>query len=146
MAFTVTNHGMLTMLNSAFTSSTDIRMMVFKGTVPGVAAIRDMDFLSELLASSGLLEATASGYTRQALSGKAVTKSDTTDNVVISASAPVLTAVATGETWTGVGYYIEGASDAARVLLGVDVPTPPTLATNGADVTLPALSITVTGS
>ena len=37
-------------------------------------------------------------------------------------------------------------ADSANPLLGVDVPTPTTLATNGQNVTLPALSLTVTGS
>ena len=146
MAFTFANRGLFALLNQTITSSTDLRMLVFKGTVPGVAAIRDMDFVSNLLASAGLSEAAASGYSRRTLASVAVTESDATDSVTISAAAPVLTTVAAGETWTGVAYYIEGASDAARTLLGVDVPTPPTLVTNGADVTLPALLITITGS
>jgi hypothetical protein len=60
-----------------------------------------------------------------------------------------LTSVLTGETWTAVGFYIEpvaGASDTTRTLLGVDIPTPSTLTTNGQNVTLPALLLTITGS
>ena len=75
-----------------------------------------------------------------------ITPSEALDNIVITTPAPVLTAVTTGETWTAVGFYIEGANDTARTLLGVDIPTPSTLTTNGQNVTLPALLLTITGS
>ena len=57
MAFTVTNRGLLTLLSTAITASTDIRQAVFKGAAPGVAAIRDMNALADLTAV--MAEATA---------------------------------------------------------------------------------------
>jgi hypothetical protein len=119
-------------------------MIVFKGTVPSVATMRDWDFVADATAST-LDEAAASGYSRPDLT-VSYTPSDASDNVVISATAPVLTSVAAGETWTAVGYFVQTGSDATATLLGVDVPTPSTLATNGQNVTLPALSLTITGS
>lgn len=139
----VTNRGLFTIANTAISASTDIRMAVFKGTTPTAAAIRDMNFLSDLTAVS--TEAAASGYSRADLASVAITESDASDNVVISAAAPTWTSVAVGETWTHVAYYIEGASDSARVLLSVDIPAS-TLVTNGGNVTGPALSLTITGS
>ena len=141
--FTMGNHGLYALLNAATTGSTDIRALVFKTTTPSVAAIRDMDFVSDLLGAT--TEAAASGYARIDLASVAVTESDASDNVVISAAAPTTAAIAAGETWLGIGYYIEGASDAARILIGVDVPTASQV-TNGGTITLPALTVTVTGS
>jgi hypothetical protein len=143
MPFTFTNRGLFTFLNSAISGSTDIRMAVFKGTVPSVGSIRDMNFLNELTAVS--TEAAASGYSRADLASVTVTESDGSDNVTLTAAAPSWTSVAVGETWTHVAYYVEGGSDAARVLIGVDDPASD-LVTNGGNIVGPALSITVTGS
>ena len=143
MPCTMTNRGLHTLLNSAISGSTDIRMAVFKGTVPSVASMRDMNFLSELTAVS--TEAAAVGYSRADLASVTLTESDGSDNVTLTAAAPAWAGVAVGETWTHVAYYIEEASDAARILLCVDDPASD-LVTNGGNVTGPALSITVTGS
>jgi len=78
--------------------------------------------------------------------GVTVAPSDVSDSVTITATAPVLTSVAAGETWTCVGYFIQTGSDATATLLGIDVPTPSTLDTNGQNVTLPALLLTIPGS
>jgi len=139
----VTNRGLFTIANTAISASTDIRAAVFKGALPSVAAIRDYNFLSELTAA--MTEAVASGYSRADLASVTITESDASDNVTITAAAPTWNSVAAGETWTAIAYYVEGASDAARVLLAVDDPAAD-LITNGGDVTGPALSITITGS
>ena len=144
MPFTVTNKWLDYMHGTVISAGTDIRMVVFKGTVPSVATMRDWVFVSDALASS-LDEAAASGYTRPDPT-ISYTPSTASDNVVISAPAPVLTAVATGETWTAVGWYVHVGADGANPLIGIDMPTPTTLVTNGEDVTLPALLLTVTGS
>lgn len=147
--FTVTNKGMEYLLANAITTSTDVRMIVFKGTVPSSATMKDFDNVNDALASS-LDEATAASASwtpgRIDPGPLTITPSEVTDNVIITTPAPVLTAVTTGETWTAVGFYIEAANDTARTLLGVDVPTPTTLTTNGQNVTLPALLLTITGS
>jgi hypothetical protein len=149
MAFTVTNKGMEYLLANAITASTDVRLIVFKGTVPTGATMKDFDNVADALASS-LDEATATSTSwtpgRIDPGPITITASEALDNIVITTPAPVLVSVLSGETWTAVGYYIEGASDAARTLLGVDIPTPSTLTTNGQNVTLPALLLTITGS
>lgn len=143
MPMTLANRGLYHLMNTAISGSTDIRAAVFKGTVPSVAAIRDMNFLSDLTAVS--TEAAASGYSRADLAGVTLTESDASDNVTLVATAPTWSSVAVGETWTHVAYYIEGASDAARVLISVDDPAAD-LVTNGGNVTGPTPSWTVTGS
>lgn len=143
MAHTMTNRGLFYLLNNAISSSTDIRAAVFKGSAPSVATIRDYNFLSELIAA--MTEAVATNYARQDLAGVTITESDASDNVTITATAPTINAVGAGETWTAVAYYIEGASDAARTLLSVDVPAT-SIPTNGSNITLPTLTYTTTGS
>jgi hypothetical protein len=142
MPHTMTNRGLYTLNNTAISASTDFRCLVFKTTTPSVSAIRDMNTVADLLAAT--TEAAASGYSRVDLANVTVSESDASDNVTITADAPTLTPAA-GETWLGIAYYIEGASDAARTLISVEVP-PSAVVTNGLDVTLPALSYTVAGS
>jgi hypothetical protein len=153
MAFTMTNRGLYNLLTAVFTSgstSPDLRMAVFKGTVPAVGTIRTMNSLADVT-TAGMAEAAASGYTRTNtqldLTLTVTEEPSGANSVTIAAPAPVLTAVAAGETWTAVAYYANnGGADSTKDLIGIDVPTPPTLVTNGADVTLPALLITITGS
>ena len=149
MAFTVTNKGMEYLLANAFTTSTDVRLIVFTGTPPNGATMKDFDNVADALASA-LNEATATSVSwtpgRVDPGAVTITPSEVTDSIVITTPAPVLTAVTTGETWTACGFYIEGANDTARTLIGVDIPTPSTLTTNGQNVTLPALLLTITGS
>ena len=139
----MTNRGLYYLMNNAISGSTDIRAAVFKGAAPSAATIRDYNFLSELTAA--MTEAAASGYARADLAGVTITESDASDNVTITATGPTFTSVAAGETWVAIGYYIEGASDAARTLLSVDVPAS-TVVTNGGNITLSGLTYTITGS
>lgn len=145
MAFVFANRGLFHLLSVAISGSTDIRQAAFTdaGTPPTAAAVRDMNFLADLTAV--YTEATASGYARADLASVTLTESDASDNVTLTAAAPTQSAVAVGQVWEAVAYYIEGASDAARVLLGVDTPATP-ITTNGGNITMPALSVTITGS
>jgi hypothetical protein len=145
MPFTFSNRGLFTLLNTAISGSTDLRQAVFTGTVPASATIRDWNFLSEVIADASSAEAVAAGYARADLAGVTLTENDASDNVTLVATAPTYTSVASGETWTFVAYYIEGASDAARTLIGIDAPAS-SIPTNGGNITGPALSVTVTGS
>lgn len=142
MAFVFANRGLFHLMSVAISGSTDIRQAVFTdaGTPPTAAAIRDMNFLADLTAV--YTEAVVSGYARADLASVTLTESDASDNVTLTAAAPTYTAVAAGETWEAVAFYIEGASDAARVLIGVDTPASPQI-TNGGNITAPALSVTV---
>ena len=47
--------------------------------------------------------------------------------------------------YKGQAYYVEGASDAARTLIGIDAPASSQV-TNGGNITGPALTVNVTGS
>lgn len=143
MTMTMTNRGLYHLLNTAISGSTDLRAAVFTGSVPSVASIRDMNFLSDLTAVS--TEAAASGYSRADLAGVTLTENDAADKVTLVATAPEWANVAVGETWTHVAYYIEGASDAARVLVAVDDPASDQV-TNGGDITGPTPAWDVTGS
>jgi len=140
MAHVVTNRGLFTLLNSAISGTTDIRMAVFKGAAPAAATIRDYNFLSELTAA--MTEAAAANYVRQDLAGVTLTEVDGSDTVTLTANAPTINSVGAGETWTTVGYYIYNVSDGAAVLISVDTPAT-SIATNGGNITLPALSLTV---
>jgi hypothetical protein len=143
MAHTMTNHGLYHLLNNAISNSTDIRTLVFKTSAPSVATIRDYNSVADLLGA--VTEAAASGYARTALAGLSLVENDATDTITLSASPVTFGAVASGETWYGVAYYIESTNDNTRTLLSVDVPSS-TLTTNGGSVTLPTLTYTVTGS
>lgn len=145
MAFTFANRGLYTLLNSAISGTTDLRMAVFTGTIPAAATIRDWNFLSDVIADASSAEAVASGYSRADLAGVTLAEDDALDKVTLVATAPTWTTVAVGETWTFVAYYVEGASDAARTLIGIDAPAS-SIVTNGGNVTGPALAVNVTGS
>lgn len=140
MAHIVTTRGLYAIVSNAITGSTDLRMAVFVGAEPAAATIRDYNFLSQL--TGAMTEAAATNYARQDLAGVTVTEVDGSDNVTITANAPTINSVGAGETWTTVAYYIFNASDAAAELISVDTPAA-SIATNGGNITLPALSLTV---
>lgn len=138
----VTNKGLYYIANNAISSSTDLRAAVMKGTTPSAATIRDLDDLAAAIATTWD-EAAAANYARIDLASVTITESDASDNVTITAAAPTINSVGAGETWVAICYYIEGASDAARPLISVDVPAS-SIATNGGNITLPAFSLTIT--
>jgi hypothetical protein len=138
------NRGLYYLQNNAISGSTDIRALVIAGaSVPGGAQDPDLNFVSELLAVSGVVEAAATNYARQDLAGVALAEDDSGDRTTLTATAPTINSVGAGETWRAVAYYIEGANDAARTLIALDTPAS-TLPTNGGNITLPALSIITT--
>lgn len=143
MAHYAANRGLYTLMTSAVSGSTDLRAAVFVGTAPIKTVVADLNFLADVEALSGVSEAVASGYARIDLASVAITEDDGNDRVTLTAAAPTTAAIATGETWTMIAYYVEGASDAARPLISIDIPTSP-LVTNGGTVTLPAFSMVLT--
>lgn len=145
MAARLYNRGIHNIMSLAISGSTDIRCLVIAGaSLPAGAKDVDLDSVADVLAVGSVVEAAASGYSRQDLAGVTLASpDDTNDDVELSATAPTLTSVAVGETWRMVVYYIEGASDAARSLISYDEPSS-TLVTNGGNVTLPALLIRAT--
>lgn len=142
MAFTFSNRGLYTFMSSAMSGSTDLRMAAFTGTVPSVGTIRDWDSLADVIADASSAEAVASGYSRADLAGVTLAEDDALDRVTLVATAPTWTNVATGETWTFAAVYVEGASDSARTLIGIDAPAS-SLPTNGGNITGPSISISL---
>ena len=145
MAFVFANRGLFNLISLATTGSTDLRQAVFTGTFPAAGTIRAWNVLSEVIADASSAEAVASGYARADLASVAIAEVDGSNWVTITAAAPTYTAVAVGETWTFVVFYIDTAADASAELIGLDNPTA-NVVTNGGNITGPALSITVTGS
>ena len=145
MAFVFANKGLYTLMNVAISGSTDLRQAVFTGTSPAAGTIRDFDTLADVIADASSAESVASGYARADLAGVTLTEDDTANNVTLVATAPTYTAVAAGETWVFVAFYVEAGSDATRTLIGIDTPAS-TQVTNGGNIVGPALSVTVTGS
>lgn len=141
MAFTFCNRGLYTLMASAISGATDLRMAVFTGTVPAVATIRDWDTLADVIADASSAEAVASGYARADLAGVTLAEDDALDKVTLVATASTWTSVAAGETWTFAALYVEGASDSARTLIGIDAPG--SLPTNGGNITGPAVAISL---
>lgn len=135
--FTFTNRG-LYLLAKDDASAIDIRIAAFVGAVPAAGTIYDWNFLGDVTT----VEAAVSGYARQDVTGLALVEDDTGNEVTLTADAMVLTLVAAGETWTHVAWYKFNASDAAADLIGIDEPASP-LITNGGNVTLPALDVTI---
>lgn len=144
MSFVFATRGLYTLLSSAISGSTDLRQGVLTnaGTLTA-AQIRDCNTVADLLALSGIVEAAATNYARQDLAGVTLTEVDASDNVTFTATAATINNVGAGEVWRNTFFYVEGASDAARTLIGVDTPSS-TLTTNGGNVTLPQFSATVT--
>lgn len=144
MAAKFYNRGLYYFLNNAISGSTDLRCLVLAGaSLPAGVKDVDLNFVSEVLAVSGAVEAAASGYARVDIASFAIAEDDAGNDVDITAAAPTMTSVAAGETWRAIIYYIEGANDAARTLVAYDEPAS-TLAPNGGNVTLPAFTTAVT--
>ena len=143
MSFVFATRGLYTLLNVAISGSTDLRegVLTNAGTLTA-AQIRECNTVADLLALSGIVEAAATNYARQDLASVTLTEGDAADNVTLTATAPTINNVGAGETWRQAFFYIEGANDAARTLVGVDTPAS-TQVTNGSPITIPALSVTI---
>ena len=141
MAHVVTNHGIHTLLNQAVSGTFDIRMAVYTNAVavPAAATVRDWNVMSDVT----MTEAAAANYARQDLASVTLTEVDGSDNVTLTAAAPTINSVGSGETWASVVYYLYVDGTAGNdIVLSVDEPAA-TIATNGGNITLPALSLTI---
>lgn len=143
--FVMTNRGLYNLLSLAISGSTDLRCVPFTGTKPSAATVKDWNTLADAIADPTSAEAAAGAQSwRYDLAGVTVTEDDTGNYVTITATAPGWNSVPSGETWTFLVYYIEGASDAARELVAVDLTTNGQL-TNGSNISYSALAVTVSG-
>lgn len=103
------------------------------------AEIQDLNFVSELLAATGVDEPTVGGYARVALSSFAATEDDTNNRVGLDVANVSFGALATGANIIG-GFVFKntGADDTARQLVSVflrDTATPTNGATHTENVT-----------
>lgn len=143
MPFRFATRGLYTLVNTAISGSTDIRCGVLTnaGTLTD-AQIRDTNFVSDLLALSGIVEAANTNYARQDPAAPVLTEVDASDNVTLTVAGPTINNVAAGSTWRNVFWYVEAGTDATRVMIGVDTPAA-TITPNGGNITLPNLSVTI---
>lgn len=115
----------------------DVRALVLTHatTLPAGAQNADLNTVSELLAVSGVTEAAETsgltGYVRKTLTAETAIEDDALDVVNLDADNIAYGATESGR-WVAVVFYEEGASDAARNLLGLFDITP--LVTNGGPV------------
>ena len=142
MPFVFANRGLFTLLNTAITGTTDFRCLVLTtaGTLTD-AQIEDFNFVSNVLSTSGIVEATNTNYARQDLAGVQIIEDDTNNRVAITASAPTMFSVGAGAVWGRIVYYVYAGVDTVCPLIGVD--TPPAPLTPSGNVTLPPLIIHV---
>ena len=99
------------------------------------AELQDLNFVSDLLALSGVSELSVSGYSRQALTRSAATEDDSGNRAVLDASDVTFSALALGGNIFGGFIYKTGASDAARALFSV-FTIASVIPTNGSDFVL----------
>jgi len=114
MGITITNRGLYYLANNAISGSTDIRAGVIKGAVPSAATIRDLNFVADLLAEDGVVEAAAAGYSRQDLANVALTEVDASDHVTLTTDGWTMT-VAAGETWLATFYFVHTGDNATSL-------------------------------
>lgn len=133
---TVYNRGKFRIASAGW-PTLDVRALVLThaSTLPAGAQNADLNTVSELLAVSGVAEAAETsgltGYVRKTIAGETAIEDDALDVVNLDATDLAYTNTESGR-WVAVVFYEEGASDAARNLLGLFDITP--LVTNGGPV------------
>jgi len=138
MVQTATNKGKYLFATGAIIpGTTDLRMGLLK-TLAAHTNVPEVNYVSDMESHADFAELTASGYARVALPGEAVTETDgASDYASIAMTAVNFSAISAGETIVGCFIYKEGASDAAREVIGIyDIS--PTIPTNGSTVTINA--------
>lgn len=145
MASTVYNRGKFLIANLGW-PNIDVRALILThaSTLPAGVNNVDLNFVSELLAVSGVTEAAEtgalSGYVRKTLASETVVEDDTGDQANLDAADISYAATESGR-WVAIVLYREGASDAARDLIALlDIEdsggNPSPLVTNGGTVDL----------
>ena len=139
----LTNKGKLKLIQGDWddAGATAIRILLFNGTtqpagVDTQAEVADINFVTDLLAASGVVEMTASGYARQNLTRSAATEDDTNDRVNMDASNVTISAVAAGQSVIGGAVFEFVTNDTDSPVIGVFLLDAPGIATNGSDITL----------
>ena len=139
-----TNRGKLLIAQGLWddAASGDVLVGLLKGSlipasIDTQAEIDDLNFVSELLAASGVAEADFTNYARTALSRTNAAEDDTNNRVGLDAADVTINSAggASNNTLHGGFIYQTGASDAARPLISV-FHFASTITTNGSNLTL----------
>lgn len=125
MAMTLTNRGLFTINPTMWNVPADIGVGLLAGSaVPGaltVAAIQDVNFITDLLALTGVDEPTDGSYARVNPLTLGTAVEDDTNNRVNYPSGDADFGALTNTDVYAAFIYVDGASDAARVVLAVDI-------------------------
>jgi len=117
--------------------TTDIRALIIgvNATTPSQQFDPDLDTVSQLLALTGIVEATGTGYARKTVGTRTVTEDDGNDRANLDAATITYTG-ANGWTARAIVFYEEGGgTDATRNLISYhDTGLPFTM--NGGDFTI----------
>lgn len=138
MAQTVFNVAKARIANGSLDLDTSgLSMLLLKTTAAG-AYNPDLDTVSALLAVGGVAECDFTNYVRKSLGTVTVTEDDTNDRANVDAANITWTAAggATNNTPVAAVIYQDGASDAARYLVGYYDTNFGSTATNGGDFTI----------
>lgn len=139
----LTNKGKLSLLQGDWDDegATDIRVGLLAGTtrptgIDTAAEVADINFVTDLLAATGVDEITVSGYARQNLTRSVATEDDTNDRVNMDASDVTFTALAAGESIIGVFVFEFVTNDTDSPVYSVVLLDAPGIPTNGSDISL----------
>jgi hypothetical protein len=146
MTWTVYNKGLFE-IGNLDVDAQDLRGLIIAGaSIPAGltdTSSYDLNFVSNVLAVSGVTEAAASGYVRKTLAGETLTEDDTNNYAELTWTNPVWTAVATGETWRAFVLFRFVTNDADSPVWGIDVFSAG-VPTNGSDITYAGGALRIT--
>jgi hypothetical protein len=131
MAEIVYNRGKFRVLTQGVPATADLRMAYFVGGPTGVTDDPDLNTVADVEAVAGVTVSTE----RIALTNETISEDDTNNRAV--ADADTASFAAQAESAAGVIIYYEGASDAARDLLGGFDTGFPQPVNGGLDVNIP---------
>lgn len=134
MTLHVTNRAIYVVNPTMWNAPADIGVGLLAGaSAPAAltqAAIYDLDTVDDLLALTGVAEPTDASYSRVMIDLGTAVEDDTNDRVNYPADDADFGALDNEQIYAGF-YFVDGADDTARVLLGVDI-LPSAVTTNGA--------------
>jgi hypothetical protein len=124
MTMMMTNRALFTLSPTMWNAPADIGAGLLLGSsVPGAltaAAVKDLNFIDALLALTGVDEPTDGSYARVNPITLGTAVEDDTNDRVNYPMADVDFGALTASQVYAIFFYVDGASDAARVLLAVD--------------------------
>lgn len=139
----ITNKGLLNLMQGEWDDlgATAIRVLLFNGTtrptgIDTLLEVADINFVTDLLAATGVVEMAAAGYARQNLTRTNWTEDDGNDRANADASNITISAVAAGEDVIGGAVFEFVTNDTDSPVYSVFLLDAPGIPTNGSDITL----------